>query len=453
MTLLSSFTAYAQPSLEQICESLNNAQVFIEYSKLRKTIQEEAVAAAGKVKTVEEYDKIRLAYDEIKTQYNGFLDLVRKDLSNFSTIKMMSKRPEKFAEKYSDEFHLVVMSYNDDFHPVVSAHIETGKSGPILDLVITAFDFVIDLIRGRKEMREQKMDLIMSVINDFFFKKLKMSNWEELPNMPSGPMAGGAPAPTTTPGGAPAFRNATVDVSRPLFDKLEGYLEFVQVDANLREAKMGFRMVGGKDIMVNPLDGITTLVPSAYYESTGVYADGTQFYLRCRNTAGMYVLALNSGNRVSFLYPYDEDITDARGYRRATARNLGELGKDVVVETLSPSILLGQNNEGETILPTPLMSANPPKPRYFSLRPPYREVEEFCVIVTRSELDVEETRRLLQAATGLLHERLSQVFGTQMVTPDQAGLTQNGDHIEFKATDNTSNSVLPIVFRIRRSMN
>ena len=88
----------------------------------------------------------------------------------------------------------------------------------------------------------------------------------------------------------------------------------------------------------------------------------------------------------------------------------------------------------------------PPTERYFTLKPPLQR-ENFCVLLTRSELNIDEITTLLEQASGPLDERLAKVFGSKLILPADANLQMESNRLSFNA-DAAEQNVLPIVFYI-----
>lgn len=450
--LSGSLFAQNQRSVQEVASMLENADVFIKYRKFRGDFQQMNVELGGKLKYYEDYDKLNLAYNEVQGKYNEFLEVVRKDLSDWKEIKNMARYPASYADKYLEEYNSVINVYNKSYQPLYNkilaeANVSKGKSiTPQMILMgIEVFAAVVDLIKGRKEEKEANLSLIIGMVNDHFYNKLRMKDWAELdiPVPQATRPASPTPQATSTSTDGAQNRNGAVptvvtQVSAPLFSDMRGFVEFHYLDYQDLDQKMNFIANKGKNITVSTrvaqnggIQTQTTTNRVDYYNSSESFRDGDQFYLKVNNSAGMYVLTLNSDGTISFLYPFDA---------AATASN-GNKGKNITVE--------GRDRNNVTTLPAPDKGVTPPKQRFFTFTGPATR-ESFCVLLTRSDLDVNETRRALEARQGEdLHNRLAAVFGNKLVQPSEAGIMLEGNRLNFDASA-TEATVLPVVFYINR---
>jgi hypothetical protein len=407
-----------------------------------------------KLQYYEDHEKLNIAYNEVQGKYNEFLEILRADLSDWKEIKKMARNPASYADKYLEEYNVVISGYNKSYLPlhnsiVAEAKVSKGKAIPpqLILMGIEVFTSIVDLIKARKEDKEANLSVIIGMINDQFYKKLRMKSWAEL-DLPVPQAARGAstttPSPSTTSGSANKTRGGTTppvvtQISAPLFPPMHGFVEFHFLDSIHMDQKMNFTANKGKNITVATRQAQngkieTTNVTNRvdYYNSLENFREGDQFYLKVNNNAGMYVLTLNSDGTISFLYPFDAD---------AVQGNKANNGKNIIVE--------GRDRNNVTTLPTTDTSVTPPKQRCFKFSGPATR-ENFCVLLSRSDLDVAEIRRALEAQSGQdLHNRLAAVFGTKLVQPSQAGLALDGNRLDFDASA-TEATVLPVVFYIQR---
>jgi hypothetical protein len=76
-------------------------------------------------------------------------------------------------------------------------------------------------------------------------------------------------------------------------------------------------------------------------------------------------------------------------------------------------------------------------------------MEQFCVLLTKSEIDMDRFTKMMEKTTGSLPERLAAVLGDKMVGAKEAGLNMK-DHRLLFDTGNAPQRVLPVLFSILR---
>jgi hypothetical protein len=461
LTLLLPMTANAQkaPSLREICESLNRVTLFVQYHDFRDKFQAMNTEIAPKL-SYNEHERLHIAYNSVERRYNDFLTIVKSDLSDAKAIKKMMRDPKGFAEGYADEYKKVIDTYERDYVPVYEdVKNKKGKfiTPTLIAVGIELVSQVVDWIVKRQELRDEQVNIILGIVNKYFYDELRMKSWTELGLKPA------ANIPTSTAGTSGAATNIPVppsvqdpvQVPVPVFKDLVGYIEFVSTAKMGDEPKsMNFAVKKGKDIDVgyleaqptnttSPVQVGTATVPVQFYNSIESFASGSGFQLRVNNKAGMYVFALNSNQKVTTLYPYKNvAIPDC-----SAAKKTGM--KDIDVGDLAPTPTVGQDIDGNSILPQMDCTVQPPKPRYFTINGSQTTPENFCVLLTKSELNSADIAARIEAETGTLPERLARIFGTQAISPTDANLAMQDNKLTFDARG-AKNSVIPIVFFIQR---
>ena len=116
------------------------------------------------------------------------------------------------------------------------------------------------------------------------------------------------------------------------------------------------------------------------------------------------------------------------------------------------TFVVGRDRNNITTLPAPDCSTTPPTERFFTIAPPrpLSGCEQFCVLLTKSEIEMAQIKKLLEAAEGDLLQRVAQVFGEKMVGADAANFFQKNGRLAFDASA-SSKTVLPVVFYVNRN--
>jgi hypothetical protein len=433
--------------VQTIAELLEKSKVFVDYRKFRQQFEDMNQEAGQHLYYYDDYLRLNAAYNDIQIQYNSLLFDIKKDLSNLSTIRQMTKKPQDFAMRYLDDYNQVIRAYEDNYLPIYRqvtqpdrSSIKLGKAvTPAMILLgIEVFLSVVDLIQSRKGERDGSENAVLSKINEFFVKKIQMQSWEDF-NLP-------VPNKTSKQG----LKSRSIFVQAPLVTRLEGALELIYLDNSGKQQRMQFgNDIGAKDIGVDVLrsqhgkiEAETRQLGVVEYRSFASFPEGTQFQVAIRNTGGMYVLTLNSGNKIKMLYPYaNENLRDC-------AEKLGT-GKDI--DVLPPTFVVGRNAKGETFLPAPDCSTMKPTPRYFTIQAPKPKSgnEQFCILITKAELDIQQLSKQLEKIEGNLSERLVEVLGPDLIQPDASALKMKKGQLSFNATK-SKQSILPVLFTIQR---
>jgi hypothetical protein len=450
LTMIGAMPSYAQAdksqqTLLQVLEALEKADLFVRYRSFKNDFERMNRNLAPQLSNPASYYELEMAYTQVERQFNGLLELIKRDLSDYKRIQEMTRQPLVFAERYSDHYARVLREYELNYRPVYN-RLNVSKAIPpaLIAAGMTLILEVITILSRRSEMKAETLNLILGTINTYFYDKMRMKSWDELGFAPPSAIANAPYRTSSTAGGTSGLQ---VHVQQPVFDELSGWVEFVQLSGQGREVPMSFDRPLTKNITIETrrIDQGSARTDQyaagvLRFETMDQYDQGTQFLLRVKNTAGMYVLALNSGHEVLFLYPYANDaLSDCRDFQ--------PVSKDIGIGYLAATPVVGKDRSGVTVLPTPDCRYNPPVDRYFTISGDTRK-EELAIILTRSELDVESVRRSLQAAQGNLDERLARVFGTEVIPPDGT-VSLSNNRMEFKA-GRTDRSVLPVVFQINR---
>lgn len=448
LIFLFSVVTQAQPTFREINEALEQSSFFGKYREFRNEFEKQTVQITSKVTAVEDYQRINLAYKKVEREYNDLLSLIKADLANYRSVKQMLRNPTLYVEAYSAEYHEVIRVNEEEYLPVylaVSKKYVSGKTIPpsLIETSIELFQGIVDLIKQRKEMKEEAFNNTMGVINKYFFDKLKMKTWTELGISP--PVI---ESPTPSTSSMITTSSSEITETRPVFENLNGWIEFLYIGKNDLAKPMSFSKENGKVIDVatrtvnqSNVQQDVEKISSQYYHSTEAYENGTQFHLKTYNTGGMYVFALNSGNKVRFLYPYENDqMIDCR----VAKSNM----KDIDLSALNSTAVVGQDENGITLLPAPDCSTEPPTERYFTISG-IAEKENFCILLTRVEINPKELAKQIEAVEGELHERIAKTFGSSMVNAQEGNLDILGHKLSFDA-NSALQHVLPVVFYINR---
>ena len=462
------------PNLLDICNALTKSKVFVQYRKFGDDFQKMNAEVAPKL-SYAEHERLHLAYNNVERKYNDFLTLVKSDVSDFKTIKAMGRNPEKFIEGYADEYQTVINAYQREYMPVYNdvKNKTRGFNPVLLNISVDLVTNIIDWIKQRQELREEQLNTILGIVNKYFYDELRMKSWTELglkpaPDAPIGSTAASSAAEvsssasgrrkntdTDAPKPIPTDVLNPVEVPAPTFKELFGFVEFVFLKDDVTPTPMSFTLGATRDIGIGYLKELpkntktdvpigTATVKTMVYNSAVTFGENTHFQLKVNNTAGMYIIALNKqGKDAEFLYPYDNKDLPACSVASRTGM------RDIGITTLPVSPVVGKDIDGNITLPTADCSTTPPTQRYYTISGNNQPDETFCVLLSKSELDMKDIEQRVEAESGPLGERLSRIFGTKAINPNEANLSVANNKLSFDART-AQNNVLPLVFMIKR---
>ncbi|RCR66304.1 hypothetical protein DUE52_27590 [Larkinella punicea] len=423
-----------------ILAQLRQTDVFRECAEFKSSVERDTRNAAQSPNlTAEQREQLRLAYTGVYEKHDAFLKTVKQDLVNTQRMQAVAANPAAEAAQYATLYAAVKTEYDNRLVPVLQSIPGSGKA--ILDdlkaMAKATFSTVVSQVLTNVTTRiQQKLTLnaVLPVVNEQFYNPLRLKLWSEL-DIPAPATSIGNPAlsgPTTTGNPALAAGSGTlvqpqseaVVIPAPTVSQLSGTLMFVQT-TNSTELPMNFELRTGKDIdVVTDVPNDHSTVPDLYFTTSEAYPLGTRFKIKVTNSAFTYVLVLNSDG-VKLLHP-------------RVQINSGNGGKDIdVVGDVTPAT-------GDLQIPSTGSFAITP-----SKTGVQTESEDFALLLSKSELSVEEIIEKLNAIPGNLAERITQIFGGERVSLSQAGVQSMGNQLTFNAGGATQH-VLPLVFKIRK---
>lgn len=442
------------PSNAQILvEKLLNAKVFIDYSNLKKDIEAQ-VSALNKQTEISPagYAGLQTAYNRTKDAFDGFLNTVRQDMLDFQLFERAASGDEPTLLRYLTAYNAGVDVYNREFMPAYGQVVRTRKLPEWLaPLGIQAFSFLATITKGKNPRQDVIVNDLLLVSNYLFLQKLQMKPWEELVTVrPAAGDAGfqGSPAAPATGAfstGAPGTATPPIvpdgpEVELPVMKSLSGQLEFRVAGAAPRPMTFEPAAAGlTRDLTVGGIEpgtGGTTPAGGSIpvLRSAEAWGEGTAFQIRVRNSALLYAFALNSNGTCAPIYPFSEAWV--RGFNMSKTRDL----------SVGPLML--KDESGEVVIPSP--NASTGQENYIRITGDSTR-EQMCLIVSMSELDLNDMMARVAGLSGSLAERVAALWQGEphCAAASEANLHAEGGSLHFDVT-NTEKWLLPLVFEIRR---
>ncbi len=169
-----SLQSFAQGSLStsEVIDALNEMQILIDNRSFRNEVVKATQEAA---KTPDfnaaQYDELQKGYMQLQSMYNdGYLNLVKQDLSDFRSIVRMSRSDnwKSYAKRYATAFQTVLKHHNNVYKPVLeniknsNAQRSWGTVIPIVvPVAIEIFEVVLAEILKRREERDEELQMVL----------------------------------------------------------------------------------------------------------------------------------------------------------------------------------------------------------------------------------------------------------------------------------------------------
>lgn len=434
-----SFAQATSPKLDatQVIEQLLNTKVFIDYTNSKKAIENQLLAL-NKLPSVsaEDYTVLQNAYGQTKASFDQFLNLVRQDMLDFQLFEKAANGDQPTILRYLNEYNAGVAVYNREFQPVYDRIVKTrGLKDWLEPLALQAFSVLGTLFKGKNPRQDLLVNDLLLLSKKYFLNRLEMKTWETLVRIqPSSNSTSVAPSPAML---------VTTDtlLEQPVMKTLSGNLEFIIAGNPPRpmDFTASSRSLGKRNLVVGEADPNPNAAPSGsinipVFQTAGTHGEGTAFQIRVQNTALLYVFALNSDGKCAPIYPFNE--TWVRGFQMSKSRNL----------SVGPLML--QDETGGTIIPS--KNANTGAENYIKISGPSSK-EQLCLILSKSEIDLQDVIGRLEQLPGSLAERVAALWQLEphCAVVNEAGLVVNGSSIQFNVQNETK-WLLPLVFEIQR---
>lgn len=440
----------------QVIEQLLNAKVFIDYANSKKAIENQLLAL-NKLPSIsaEDHAALQNAYGQTKASFDNFLNLVRQDMLDFQLFEKAANGDQPTILRYLNAYNAGVAVYNREFQPVYDRVVKTrGLKDWLEPLALQAFNVLGSLFKGKNARQDLLVNDLLLVSKKYFLNRLEMKTWEALVRIqPSGNSASVAPPPANpnTPPPPPTYpvtapppaMPATSDtlLEQPVMKTLSGSLEFIIAGNPPRPMDFAgaSRSLGKRNLVVGEADPNPNAAPSGsinipVFQTAGTHGEGTAFQIRVQNSALLYAFALNSDGKCAPIYPFNEAWV--RGFQMSKSRNL----------SVGPLML--QDATGGTTIPA--KNANTGVENYIKISGPSNK-EQLCLIVSKSEIDLQDVIARLEQLPGSLAERVAALWQAEphCAAMDEAGLVVNGSSIQFNV-QNDAKWLLPLVFEIQR---
>ncbi len=385
---------------------MRQSPIYAECQQFKTTIESQAKELSGKMASAEQAGNLQNIYNGIWHKYDLFLKTIKKDLIGTQNINGLSGKLQSNESTYQSLMVEIKNDYETNFVPMYQTQMG-GKdiTEDLLNMGVGLVKNFFQRIKAKKAKKKESLNLALAQINSQFYNNLRMKTWAELD------------VNTPVSANVQATNTQIIEIPAPTLGSMEGGIKFIQI-ANGQELTMEFAQNMGKDIVVDEDKNTTYKTP--YFTSLNPFPVGTKFKIEASADVFIYAIVLNSTG-VKLLHPNVQ---------------YAQQGKDIeVTSDASPTV-------GKFVLPsrgtfTIVEDKNISE----------KTSEDFALVISKSELIMEETIEKLNASEGSLDERFSQVFGVNQITLDEAQVQFTDSQLRF-SYKNTEKNILPLVFKI-----
>lgn len=424
-------------SLGEIIPALDDMELFVQNRQLKDRAETMAQSAGNMPAGLSQakYDSVKYHYSQLAWLYNtGYLSKIKTDLSKFSAIKEMVKKPEDFTQRYFDGYRRVVEYFNGPYSRQIGKIGASNQDpGTIITLGITAIVKIVDLIKARKEERGEIVEGLLSQLNSGLFKRIEMKPWDAL----------GIPGPVTATGESGLKLNTLVPPAAT--NTATGKVTLLPYYDGKARITMPLQVGGSaitRSFMLNNSDQVSGIPPSLQlqaeqFEVEGRYGHGTYYQIQVECSGLVYAFALNNGRTTYGFYPHVGELS-AIPYG-TSFDNSG--AREMVVS--KP----GATNDRAIMMPDAT--------NYVQIRDlpgqPVPEAEWLVILVCKSELDMHDVMAKMEAASPSLgvSQRLTLIYGDQLATAKEGEVRFEAGSLLFNL-DAADKNILPLVIKVPR---
>ncbi len=425
-------------SAVQLIDNIMEVQSMRELNKFRDDLVKEMKTLDMSNITPEEHQELGMVYEKMRTEYNSLIGLIKQDILDFKNIKLMSKNSSEVSARYKTTINNVTSIYNNEFLPTyASLSQDRNLIALIFPLIEKGIRFIIDIIKTKKLKKETLMNDLLNITNVRFNDGLVLPPWNTLTkvgNLKNSKLIG---QPEITINSVetpivvqskikPVQVDTTVSIEYPSMKQLSGSIQFISYEEDGSKYNMEF------EIPKTTRDLKVGIKNSSSFISKLIYEVGLSFQIRITNTAFVYVFAFNDNDVCYPIYPYNNDWVQS--FNMTKDRNLG----------VGPLMMKDNNN----LLVIPSKNADTGEENYIQIAGA-SDRERLCLILSKSELDLNDLCKKIESMTGSLSSRVNSVLSSpNLGTLDNLKLTIDSEKINFEMVDKW---LIPLIFEIRRN--
>lgn len=353
-------------------------------------------------------EQLETLYKDVRYKYNKCLNLIKSDCLDSRTLASMQAAREAHARTYEQAYTAFGESYQNRFIPfyqnLTAMHPKRPSPPAWVAMPLEVFYQPVDIL-PKAQLSQESRQRVLSNLNEGFLNPSSLRTWQELqtesfakqkapaPTVLASALALQIEEPDTQSGEADALSakieipTAKIDLPYPTMKQMKGDLGVRLKIGEAAAQPLGFTMAG-----------FTDQNPVAIFKAQGSLSPNAAIQFNLNHTAYTYLLAFGEKG-YKWIYPYSPAYVTQYKMNKEVDLNIGPLMLQYADnQTQIPA--KNTENGNENFLPLGVEDWN-----------------GFVFLLSRTELNPAELMSLLEGAQGDMADRLSSVFGNQLLTP------------------------------------
>jgi hypothetical protein len=407
-----------------LLEKISSVKVMADYIQFKNKIEQDVINLThNKQLNPSQMDSLKNAYNVTKAKFDDFLISIQQDIIDIKKIRQSNANLENLSLKYQSSYNEAIAEYEKSFVPVYSNISQTRSLLLILFKVgQLAFNIVVQALFDKKIDAGFVVQEVLSQTSEHFKAKLFLKRWEVLVGNNSTKEVDKTPTP--------------VPIDPPVRIDLKGSISFISTNVQNQPERtiMKFNQNQESNNRKTRQLNVSNLGKNNTADFTTIdsYSTNNAFQIKVQTHSLVYAFAFNNGQDCFLIYPFSNEMIQAYGLSKTRSMKVG------------PLMLKNENDE----LTIPAKNATNGEENYITIEG-QADKEELCIILSKSEIDMNQLFQNIQKATGSFSNRVRSVLGENTSLPQNANLKLTDGVISFEINDSNT-LMLPLIFEIRR---
>jgi hypothetical protein len=399
-----------------LLEKISSVKVMADYIQFKSKIENEVLnLTQNKQLSLEQMDSLKNAYNLTKVKFDIFLVSIEQDIIDIKKIRQSDASLENLSQKYQNSYNEAIAEYENSFAPVYAKISQTRSLWIVLFKVgRVAFNLVVQYLFDKKIDSGFVVQEVLSQTVEHFKKKLFLKKWDDL-------VANNNPKPPVD--------KITIPIDLPVISDLKGNITLISTNVQNQSQTT---LIQFEQKQATRSLNVTNSGKQADFVTKDRFDQNNAFQIKIKTRSLVYVFAYNNSRDCFLIYPFSADMIQR--YNLSKNRSLG----------VGPLMLKNENDE----ITIPSKNVNTGEENYITIEG-QSEKEELCIIISKSEIEMNQLFEKIQSSTGNLLNRLQNVLGENIVLSQNSKLSLLDGVITFEA-DNSNATILPILLEIRR---
>jgi hypothetical protein len=171
--------AKTEQKLGNLINALEETKFIKDYKTYRSDIENIVLELNQAQIDPKEMTKVKMAYKQSKSNFDGLLDQLKRDLANNATRKLILKSPETFSRNYQKKLDTAKVYCNDNFRKKAASLLPQNDAlvAESLELLFGTFFSIIKTI-GEKKSADNEFTALYLETN--LIEPLRFKAWEKI---------------------------------------------------------------------------------------------------------------------------------------------------------------------------------------------------------------------------------------------------------------------------------